>query len=51
MKTSHPDKVFYPGEGLTKGDVVEYYRAVADVMLPHLRGRPDRLGEQAWTLI
>jgi bifunctional non-homologous end joining protein LigD len=37
---SHADKVFYPGDGLTKGDVVEYYRAVADVMVPHLRGRP-----------
>ncbi len=38
--TSHGDKVFYPDDGLTKSDVVEHYRAVADVMLPHLRGRP-----------
>ncbi|WP_020660852.1 non-homologous end-joining DNA ligase [Amycolatopsis benzoatilytica] len=40
MKISHPDKVFYPGDGLTKGDVVEHYRTVASPMLPHLRGRP-----------
>jgi bifunctional non-homologous end joining protein LigD len=38
--TSHPDKVFYPGSGLTKGDVVAYYRAVAEIMVPHLKGRP-----------
>ncbi|MFE0022578.1 non-homologous end-joining DNA ligase [Amycolatopsis sp. NPDC059021] len=40
MDVSHADKTFYPGEGLTKGDVAGYYRAVADVMVPHLRGRP-----------
>ncbi|MFE0028626.1 non-homologous end-joining DNA ligase [Amycolatopsis sp. NPDC059021] len=40
MRTSNPDKVFYPERGLTKGDVVAHYRAVADVMVPHLRGRP-----------
>src|SRR5919197_1464441 len=34
------DKVFWPQEGLTKGDLVEYYRAVAPVVLPHLRNRP-----------
>lgn len=37
---SHPDKVFYPDDGITKGDVVGYYRAVAGSMVPHLRGRP-----------
>ncbi|WP_370963689.1 non-homologous end-joining DNA ligase [Amycolatopsis sp. cg9] len=40
MKISHADKVFYPDDGLTKGDVAGYYRTVADVMVPHLRGRP-----------
>ena len=40
IEITHADKVFFPDAGLTKGDVVEYYRAVADVMLPHLRGRP-----------
>ncbi|WET83272.1 non-homologous end-joining DNA ligase [Amycolatopsis sp. QT-25] len=40
MTVHNPDKVFYPADNLTKGDVVEHYRRVADVMLPQLRGRP-----------
>src|SRR3954469_1183399 len=34
------DKVFWPEEGYTKGDLVEYYRAVAPAMLPFLHDRP-----------
>jgi bifunctional non-homologous end joining protein LigD len=34
------DKVFWPGEGITKGNLAEYYRAVAPWMLPFLRDRP-----------
>jgi bifunctional non-homologous end joining protein LigD len=34
------DKVLYPEAGFTKGDVIEYYRTVADWMLPFLRDRP-----------
>ena len=30
VQVSHPDKVFYPDSGITKGEVVEHYRAVAD---------------------
>jgi bifunctional non-homologous end joining protein LigD len=37
---SHPDRVVFPEIGLTKGALVDYYCAVADFMLPHLRGRP-----------
>ncbi|BCS32059.1 ATP-dependent DNA ligase [Luteitalea sp. TBR-22] len=37
---THPDKVLFPDDGITKGDVAAYYEAVAPVMLPHLRGRP-----------
>lgn len=37
---SHPDKVLFPDVGITKGELAEYYLTVADVMLPHLRGRP-----------
>jgi bifunctional non-homologous end joining protein LigD len=33
-------KVFYPGEGITKRDVINYYDAVAPLILPHLRDRP-----------
>lgn len=37
---SHPDKVLFPGGGVTKAALVEYYRRVAKAMLPHLQGRP-----------
>ncbi len=40
VKLSNLDKVFWPDEGITKGDLIEYYRAVAGVLVPHLRGRP-----------
>jgi bifunctional non-homologous end joining protein LigD len=40
---THPDKVFWPSEGITKGDMYEYYRAVAPYILPHLLGRPESL--------
>jgi bifunctional non-homologous end joining protein LigD len=40
LKLSNLDKVFWPDEGITKGDVIAYYRDVADVLVPHLRGRP-----------
>lgn len=43
LEVGNWDKTWFPGEGLTKGDVVEYYRRVADRMLPHLRGRPVTL--------
>lgn len=34
------DKVFFPESGLTKGDLIDYYRRIAEVALPHWRGRP-----------
>ena len=37
---THPEKVMFPADGITKGDLAAYYEAVAGVMLPHLRGRP-----------
>jgi bifunctional non-homologous end joining protein LigD len=37
---SHKDKIFFPKAKITKGDVVDYFRRVAKVMLPHTRGRP-----------
>jgi bifunctional non-homologous end joining protein LigD len=40
LKLSNLDKVFFPVEGITKGDLLEYYRAVAPTLLPHLRDRP-----------
>jgi bifunctional non-homologous end joining protein LigD len=40
LKLSNLDKLFWPEEGITKGDVLAYYRDVADVLVPHLRDRP-----------
>ncbi|GGY14480.1 non-homologous end-joining DNA ligase [Streptomyces djakartensis] len=44
VEVHRPDKVLFPGgpdaKEYTKGDLVEYHRAVAPFMLPHLRGRP-----------
>jgi bifunctional non-homologous end joining protein LigD len=37
---THPEKVLFPDDGITKGDLAAYYEAVAPVILPHLRGRP-----------
>jgi len=37
---TNPDKLFFPEPGLTKGDLIAYYVAVADCALPHLRRRP-----------
>jgi bifunctional non-homologous end joining protein LigD len=39
-KLTNLDKVFWPDEGITKGDLLDYYRAVAPVVLAHLRDRP-----------
>lgn len=37
---THPDKILFPDDGITKGELAAYYEAIAPVMLPHLRGRP-----------
>jgi bifunctional non-homologous end joining protein LigD len=40
LKLSNLDKPFWPDEGITKGDLLAYYRDVAPAILPHLRDRP-----------
>jgi bifunctional non-homologous end joining protein LigD len=40
LRLSNLDKPFWPEEGITKGDLLAYYRDVADVLVPHLRQRP-----------
>lgn len=37
---SHPEKVLFPGDGITKGELASYYETIAPVMLPHIRRRP-----------
>lgn len=40
LKFTNLNKVFYPADGYTKRDVINFYAAVADLLLPHLQGRP-----------
>ncbi|MQA00079.1 MAG: ATP-dependent DNA ligase [Dehalococcoidia bacterium] len=40
FRPGNPDKVLFPADGITKAGLVDYYRQVAPVMLPHLAGRP-----------
>jgi len=40
VSLTHLDKVLYPATGFTKGQVIDYYRHVAEVMLPHVIDRP-----------
>jgi bifunctional non-homologous end joining protein LigD len=40
VRLTHPDKVLFPDQGLTKRDLALYYQRIAEWMLPHLAGRP-----------
>ena len=40
VNLSSPDRVLYPRDGITKGDLFDYYRDVGPVLVPHLRDRP-----------
>lgn len=40
VEVSHAGKVFFPEAGLTKADIAGHYARVAELMLPHTRGRP-----------
>ena len=37
---THPEKVLFPADGITKGELAAYYEAVAPYMVPQIRGRP-----------
>ena len=37
---THPDKVLFPDDRITKGELATYYEMIAPAMLPHIRGRP-----------
>ena len=37
---THPDKVLFPDDGITKGELAAYYETIAPLLLPYLRGRP-----------
>jgi bifunctional non-homologous end joining protein LigD len=40
LKFTNLNKIFYPADGYTKRDVINFYSAVADMLVPHLQGRP-----------
>jgi len=40
LAVSNLDKVLYPKDGFTKGDLIHYYIQIAPVLLPHLKDRP-----------
>jgi bifunctional non-homologous end joining protein LigD len=40
LKLTNREKIMYPRSGFTKGELIDYYAAVASVLLPHLAGRP-----------
>lgn len=40
VEVTNADRLLFPKDGVTKGDLVDYYRQVAEVMVPHLADRP-----------
>ena len=44
VRLSNPDKILYPEQGITKGELADYYVAVAAHMLPQVAFRPIRIG-------
>ncbi|WPO91557.1 DNA ligase D [Chryseobacterium sp. HR92] len=40
VKLTNQDKIYFPKDGITKGDVIDYYQSVANYILPHLKNRP-----------
>src|ERR1700757_4862848 len=43
VRLTHPERVLFPGDGVTKGDLAEYYVAIGDAIVPHLLDRPFTL--------
>ena len=51
IKLTNPDKILWPVQGLTKRDLANYYRSIADVMLPYVADRPLSLVRCPETLL
>ena len=43
VRLTHPERVLYPRDGVTKADLARYYVEIGDVIVPHLRDRPFTL--------
>src|SRR5918994_7463935 len=50
VRLSSPERVLFPDEGITKQDLFEYYRAIAPVLVPHLRNRPFTMKRSPYRL-
>lgn len=40
LRITHPGKVMFPDDGITKAEILQYYASIAPVLLPHIRDRP-----------
>jgi bifunctional non-homologous end joining protein LigD len=43
VRVTHPERVLFPGDRVTKGDLAEYYGEIGEAIVPHLRNRPFTL--------
>jgi bifunctional non-homologous end joining protein LigD len=43
VRLTHPERVLFPRDGVTKGDLAQYYIEIGDAIVPHLRDRPFTL--------
>lgn len=46
LKLTHLEKIYWPEEGYSKGDLIDYYLKISKYILPHLAGRPENLFRQ-----
>jgi bifunctional non-homologous end joining protein LigD len=55
ITVTHPEKVLFPADGITKGELAQYYQSIAERMIPHVRDRPLHMnrfpGGIAWNPI
>ena len=40
LNITHSERILFPDDGISKGELVEYYQRIAPIMLPHIKGRP-----------
>ncbi len=40
LRITHPSKVMFPDEGITKAEILQYYLTIAPVLMPHVHDRP-----------
>ena len=43
LHLTNQKKIYFPDDGLTKGDIVNYYNEISDIILPYLKNRPQSL--------